>query len=73
MVMLLPKDQRSGRVSSRKNNFSHANALSFKIRKLYCHKHKHLQLQNIHTAYYIIWHTTTYLKKTSNMASATRL
>ena len=51
--ILLPKDQRSGHVTSLKNCFSHANASSFKIRKLHCeHEHKHLQLQNIHTAYY---------------------
>ena len=38
--MLLPKDQRSGHVTSLKSYFSHANALSFKIRKLHCHEHK---------------------------------
>ena len=60
--MLLPKDQRSGHVTSLTNYFSHANALSFKIRKLHCHEHKHLQLQNIHTVYYIFG-ILLYLKK----------
>ena len=42
--MLLPKDQRSGHVTSLKSYFSHANALSFKIRKLHCHEHKQVTM-----------------------------
>ena len=42
--MLLPKDQRSGHVTSLKSYFSHANALSFKIRKLHCHEHEQVTM-----------------------------
>ena len=56
--MLLPKDQRSCHVTSLKNCFSRVNALSFNIRKLHCHEHKHLQLKSIHTAYYLAYYCT---------------
>ena len=42
--MLLPKDQRSGHVTGLKSYFSHANTLSFKIRKLHCHEHKQVTM-----------------------------